>query len=200
MSHRLIFLPGVGADPTFWRPLGDQLPDDHEKVYIGWPGLGHQPPDPAVTGRQDLLGLVEAAMGEGTCDLLAQSMGGVIAMLAALKHPTRVRRLVLTVTSGGIDVAGLGATDWRVNYRREYPNAAEWVYAPWEDLTDRLADVRQPALLICGDDDPISPVAVGRRLAELLPDARLEVLAGGDHGLAESRASDIAGWVKAHLA
>src|SRR6202000_2380728 len=25
-TRRLLFLPGAGADPAFWRPLGDRLP------------------------------------------------------------------------------------------------------------------------------------------------------------------------------
>jgi pimeloyl-ACP methyl ester carboxylesterase len=198
--HRLVFLPGVGADPAFWRPLGERLPAAWEKLYLGWPGLGRQPPDPAVAGWRDLVRLTEDAIGDAPADLLAQSMGGVIALLAALRQPARVRRLVLSVTSGGVDVAGLGAIDWRANYRREHPDAAAWVFEPWGDLTADLGKVRQPTLLIWGDADPISPVAVGERLAARLPDATLKVLPGGDHGLVETRAADIAPWVAAHLA
>jgi pimeloyl-ACP methyl ester carboxylesterase len=197
MTHKLVFLPGVGADPNFWRPLGERLPAAWEKVYLGWPGLGRQAPDPSVSGRYDLLRLVEDAIGDGPADLLAQSMGGVLAIQAALRQPARVRRLVLTVTSGGVDMAGLGAIDWRDNYRRENPLAPEWVYEPWGDPD--IGQVRQPGLLIWGDADPISPVVVGERLAALLPDATLRVLAGGDHGLAESRAGEIAPWIEAHL-
>jgi surfactin synthase thioesterase subunit len=53
MQHRLLFLPGAGADPAFWRPLGDRLPATWEKVYFGWPGLGAQPPSPDVNGLED---------------------------------------------------------------------------------------------------------------------------------------------------
>ncbi|HEX3916334.1 MAG TPA: alpha/beta fold hydrolase [Caulobacteraceae bacterium] len=198
MTRKLVFLPGVGADPNFWRPLGERLPAAWQKVYLGWPGLGAQPPDPAVTGREDLLRLVEAAIGDGPADLLAQSMGGVLAIQAALRQPRRVRRLVLTVTAGGVDMAGLGAINWRETYRRENPQAPEWVYDPWGEPD--IGQVRQPALLIWGDADPISPVAVGERLASLLPGATLRVVAGGDHGLAETHSAEIAPWIEAHLA
>jgi pimeloyl-ACP methyl ester carboxylesterase len=198
MTRKLVFLPGVGADPDFWRPLGERLPAAWEKIYLGWPGLGRQPPDPSVTGRRDLLRLVEEAIGDGPTDLLAQSMGGVLAIQAALRQPERVRRLVLTVTSGGVDMAGLGAINWRDNYRRENPRAPAWVFEPWGEPA--IADVGQPTLLIWGDADPISPVAVGERLASLLPNATLRVVAGGDHGLAEPRSAEIAPWIEAHLA
>ncbi|MFI4933166.1 MAG: alpha/beta fold hydrolase [Caulobacterales bacterium] len=198
--RRLIFLPGVGADPNFWRPLGDRLPADWEKVYLGWPGLGDQPPDPSVTGKGDLIRLVEEQLGEGPCDLLAQSMGGVIAIAVTLRHPAKIRRLVLATTSGGIDTAGLGASDWREGYRRENPHVPAWVFEPWGDFTGQIPTITQPALLIWGDADPISPPAVGRRLAELLPDARLRVLPGGTHGLVEERPAEITPWIAQHLA
>ena len=67
------------------------------------------------------------------------------------------------------------------------------------DLTAALPTVRQPTLLIWGDADPISPVAVGRRPSDLLPNARLEIVPGGDHGFVEDRPGEIAGWVEAHL-
>jgi pimeloyl-ACP methyl ester carboxylesterase len=199
-THRLIFLPGVGADPNFWRPLGDRLPAAWGKVYLGWPGLGHQPPRADVNGWEDLVRLVEHDLGDEPCDLLAQSMGGAVALATALKHPGRVRRLVLSVTAGGIDVSALVAADWRGAYHVEYPNAARWVLERWGDRSAEIAQVRQPTLLIFGDADPIAPVAVGERLAELLPNATLRVLAGGDHGLVASRPAEIAGWICDHLA
>src|SRR5262245_40684156 len=114
---RILFLPGSGASPDFWKPVGQLLPQAWSKEYFGWPGLGNQPHDPNVRGWDDLVRMVEARM-DGPVDLVAQSMGGVIATTLALKRPQLVRRLVLTVTSGGVDMAGLGASDWRAEYRR----------------------------------------------------------------------------------
>ena len=112
-ARRLLFLPGAGADPAFWRPLGDRLPASWDKHYFGWPGLGDQPPDPSVNSIDDLVALVEAELWPEPVDLLAQSMGGVVALSVALRNPGQVRRMVLTATSGGVDVADLTAFDWR---------------------------------------------------------------------------------------
>ncbi|HEV3494643.1 MAG TPA: alpha/beta hydrolase, partial [Reyranella sp.] len=122
----ILFLPGAGASPDFWKPVGDRLPEAWPKEYFGWPGLGDQPHDPAIKGIDDLLRLVSSRMDEPV-DLVAQSMGGVLAARLALEQPDRVRRLVLTVTSGGVNMAGLGAADWRADYRRSFPNAAGWI-------------------------------------------------------------------------
>src|SRR3954469_557471 len=106
------FLPGAGGDPAFWRPVGDRLPADWDKLYFDWPGAGDQPHDPAVRGFDDLVARVASRL-DGPAAVVAQSMGGVVAVRLALAHPEKVSRLVLAATSGGVDVAGLGASDWR---------------------------------------------------------------------------------------
>jgi pimeloyl-ACP methyl ester carboxylesterase len=189
---RLFFLPGAGADPDFWRPTGNRLPADWRKTYFGWPGLGHQPAAPGVSSLQDLVGLVEAQLGDEPVDLLAQSMGGVVAMMLALRHPTKIRRLVLSVTSAGVPMARLGAADWQATYHRNYPSAAAWVRDVQIDLGAELRRVTQPALLLWGDSDPISPVAVGEYLRDLLPSAALHVLPGGDHDIVHARSAEVA--------
>ena len=197
--RKVLFLPGVGADPAFWRATGNRLPGAWDKAYLGWPGLGHQPHDPAVQSFDDLTTYAEAALGDGPVDIVAQSMGGAIALQLALRDPRRIRRLVLAVTAGGLDVAALGAFDWRPDYALEYPKAATWILDARPDYTPDLARVTQPTLLLWGDADPISPVAVGERLRDLLPNAYLHIVKGGDHGLAVSHAAEVAPLIHAHL-
>jgi pimeloyl-ACP methyl ester carboxylesterase len=195
---RILFLPGAGASPDFWKPVGDRLPEAWPKEYFGWPGLGAQPHDPAIKGIDDLVRLVGARMDEPV-DLVAQSMGGVIATRLALERPGCVRRLVLTVTSGGVNMAQLGAADWRADYRRSFPCAAGWITeaSPLSDLpVERIA---APTLLIWGDSDAISPVSVGRHLEQRIPDARLHVVPGGDHDLAKTHAELVAPLIARHL-
>jgi len=196
---RILFLPGAGASPEFWKPVGALLPAEWPKEYLGWPGLGHQPHDTAIKGVDDLVRMVAARM-DGQVDLVAQSMGGVIASRLALEQPQKVRRLVLTVTSGGVDMAGLGASDWRENYRKSFPRAAAWITDSRSSSSLSVEKIAAPTLLLWGDSDPISPAAVGRHLAARIPGARLHIVAGGDHDLAQTRAAEIAPLIARHLA
>lgn len=198
-AETLMFLPGASGNREFWAPAAARLRHPGARRFVAWPGFGGVPADPGVKGIDDL---VARLVGEiaGPVDLLAQSMGGVIAIRAALERPDMVRHLVLSVTSGGIDVAALGGHDWRATYRRAHPDAPDWFMAERADLADRLQGVAIPVLLLWGDADPISPVAVGRRLAALLPRAELVVLEGGTHDLVLERAAEVAPRIDAHLA
>ncbi len=43
-------------------------------------------------------------------------MGGFIALQLALRYPHLVTHLVLVAATGGVDMAGHGASDWRHDY------------------------------------------------------------------------------------
>jgi pimeloyl-ACP methyl ester carboxylesterase len=50
-----------------------------------------------------------------------------------------------------------------------------WTSLPW------VRTLRQPTLVLAGDDDPIVPLVNGRILACRMPQARLHVIHGGGH-------------------
>lgn len=197
-SPSVVFLPGAGGSPRFWEPVASRLPKAWDTTLLGWPGAGDQPHDPAIVSFEDLITFAEARISDRS-DLVAQSMGGVVALGLALRSPGRVRRLVLVATSGGIDVDALGAAEWRAAYRTQFPGAAAWVTQQTVDHTAQLGRVIAPTLLIWGEDDPISPVAVGQRLAELLPNSALTTVAGGTHAMAVEQPAVIATAVIEHL-
>jgi pimeloyl-ACP methyl ester carboxylesterase len=191
-----IFLPGAGGSAEFWKPVADrtELPG----IFIGWPGLGNEPHDPNVAGIDDLVGLVLNQMDKPV-NIVAQSMGGVVAVKVALAAPKMVNRLVLAVTSGGLPVAELGGSNWRSNYRKSFPQAANWIAEPVADLSNQIRTIESPTLLLWGDNDPISPVAVGQRLETLFPYAKLNVLGGADHDLALTHTEFVAEIIQQHL-
>ncbi len=196
--ERLLFLPGASGDTAFWRPLEQRLACHAERLHLGWPGFGDTPSRPGVEGFDDLLTLVLEPLDRPRA-LIAQSMGGVLALRAALARPRWVTHLVLAATSGGLPMAELGAADWRAGFRTSLSHLPDWFATETTDLSGRLAEVAAPTLLLWGDADPFSPVAAGERLAMLLPDARLHVINGGDHDLGLHHAGRLAPLVDAHL-
>jgi pimeloyl-ACP methyl ester carboxylesterase len=192
--REVVFLPGAAGGADFWQPVSDLLPAHWRKTYWHWTGA-----DPRVTSFGDAAALLAGELQPGS-DLVAQSLGGAVALELALRHPDKVRRLVLVATSGGLDVGSLGGADWREAYTRSFTDAPSWITSERPDHTAELATVGAPTLLLWGDADPISPVSVGRALAALLPRATLHVVPGGTHSLGRDRAAEIAPLVAAHLA
>ena len=197
-TQRVVFLPGASGAARFWEPVAQALRIPCEKVLLEWPGLGNVPHRPDVGSLDDLVRLVLAHM-DRPVHLVAQSMGGVVATLAALARPRAVERMVLVATSAGIDLTPFRPADWRGDYEREYPDAAPWIRHARIDLTDRLPSIDKPVLLLWGDADPISPVRVGERLKALLPRAELVVVTGGDHMFAHDRADTVTPHIERHL-
>jgi pimeloyl-ACP methyl ester carboxylesterase len=196
--QRLLFLPGASGNTNFWRPVAERLHHQAETVHLGWPGFGDTPSDPRVNGFDDLLTLVLAQL-DRPCALIAQSMAGVLALRAALSRPQQITHLVLCATSGGLPMGALGAEDWRAALQAAHPQLPDWFSTDTTDLTSELQELTLPVLLMWGEADPFSPVAVGERLAVLLPQSRLKVIAGGDHDLALHHADQVACLIDSHL-
>ncbi len=51
------------------------------------------------------------------------------------------------------------------------------------DLTERLRAIKAPTLVVCGADDPGTPPAANRAIAEAIPGARLEIVPNASHQL-----------------
>ena len=194
----LVLFPGAGGRVEVLRPIGERLARRRETRICEYPGLGGVPADPTLTNLADLQRHLLASLPE-RFDLVTMSMGGVLALRIALEHPERLRKLVLMATSGGMDVASLGALDWRDKFLQAQPNRPTWFIDDRTDVRPELARVQHPTLLIFGDADLIAPPAVGELLLAKLPNARLEVIPGGTHDLEIEFPDLIASLIEAHL-
>jgi pimeloyl-ACP methyl ester carboxylesterase len=197
---KIIFLPGASGRRHFWAPVAERLPVGDEASLMGWPGFGDEPLDPGVRRLTDLAAWVAGRVSEPV-DIVAQSMGGVVALLLALERPDIVRRLVLCGTSAGMDLTPFAAEDWRADYLTEYlpslpERAPSWFADDRTDLTPRLGSITTPALLVWGADDRIVPPAAGKKLSELLPKARFVSIEGSSHAVGQEKPDMVA----AHIA
>lgn len=195
----LLFMPGSSGAASFWLPVGELLPATWRKRYLDWPGMGTVPPSPRVASYDDLADLVLDRLEEPTA-LLGQSMGGLVAAKVAIRRPERVSHLVLTVTSGGVDRRAFDLADWHADYRRAYPHAPQWIFEHSRNLSDELRRLQMPVLLIWATRDAISPVGIGRRLASLMPQARLVEIESDDHWVVRQHPAQVAREIEALIA
>ncbi len=191
-----VFLPGAGGRRAFWEPVAARL--GGPSTLFAWPGFGDAPPDPMIRSLDDLAQWLLARLPAGPLDVVAQSMGGVLAMRVAIEHPDRIRRLVLVATSGGSRVARSGI-DWRAGFRAERSEVPDWFERDQTDLDERLVQVRAPTLLVFGDADPIAPAAVGEFLRSRIAHARLLVVRTDSHTFAEEQPDEVARAIADHL-
>lgn len=197
-SAQLLFLPGALGKADFWEPLGRKLRLSAEKIFVSYPGFGGTAADPSITCFGDLVNAIVSRIDRPTA-LIAQSMGGVLAIEAVIRKRSLVTHLVLIATSGGLDTSKFGALDWRQEFRRHNPDLPDWFESYRSDLTRELKNIEVPVLLIWGDSDPLSPVAVGETLASQFPNAQLHIVPGGEHDLAYKHAHLIAPLIDMHL-
>jgi len=195
---QLLFLPGASGNVQFWMPLAAKLTHPASRKLIGYPGFGSTPSEPDVNSFDELVDRIVKVIDRPTA-VVAQSMGGVLASHAALRRPNLVTHLVFAATSGGLDVASLGAQDWRGWFAETNPHLPDWFATYSYDLSSELGSIDVPVLLLWGDSDPISPVAVGERLADLFPNATLHITSGGDHDFANTYGEELAPIVDSHL-
>ena len=110
----VVFLHGLGGTRTAWDPQLRGLGDRFRCIAWDMPGYGNSAPIgeltfPAIADSlADLLDL----LGVEAADLVGLSFGGMHALHAALRHPARVRRLVLADTSPAFGLDGTTPQDW----------------------------------------------------------------------------------------
>jgi pimeloyl-ACP methyl ester carboxylesterase len=60
------------------------------------------------------------------------------------------------------------------------------------DMTDRIGQISQPALVICGSEDRMTPARNAYFLADSLPNAQLQIIAGAGHMVMIERPGEVA--------
>ncbi len=195
--EQVIYLPGIRGEAAFWEPVATRVATVAPSDILRYPWASGSGPIAEATGFDDLAGAVAARIDKPTA-LVAQSLGGIVAVLAASQRPELVTHLVLVATSGGVRTDDLDVIDWKTPFFEAYPHVPRWVGAPL-DLAGQVAQLTMPVLLLWGGADPISPLAIGERLLSLLPSARLEVMPAGEHDLAVRHADSVADMIAEHL-
>lgn len=98
----VVFLHANVCDSRMWQPQIDAIGTDHRAIAYDRRGFGGTRTErEAFSAVEDLMTVVDAVAGGTPPILVGCSQGGKIAIDAALRHPTRVRALVLIAPSVG---------------------------------------------------------------------------------------------------
>ena len=197
--NKLVFLPGASGSQHFWQPLKAALTEYPDQQVIAYPGFDGVAPNLAIQNLHDLQEFVEKQIEDDSI-LIAQSMGGVLAVGLALKHPQKVKGLVLLATSGGLDLKTFHCADWRTDYRELFKTMPDWFEQDQTEFSRlQLESLDIPILLIWGDHDPLSTVQLGQYLAGIFKNAKLHIIQGGDHFFANTHADQVAMLIQDYL-
>ena len=197
----LVLLHGLAGSGRWWSHNVGRLARTCRVVTLDLPGFGSSHGSwPSVDESATIVAAAIEALGLEGVALVGHSMGGAVALELAARQPWWLARLVLVDASVFFPRKGLLANlsgSLRMISRlprafwprlvvdsfrsgpRNLRRAAHEILSV--DLRERFALVAQPTLVIWGERDAAVPLEVGQKLAEELPRARLEVLAGCGH-------------------
>ncbi|MCU0514947.1 MAG: alpha/beta fold hydrolase [Anaerolineae bacterium] len=206
-----LLLHGAGGShlvfPAVLRRAGSLAPDlpGHGKS----PGPGR---DTVEAYAAAVLALLDA-LAVPAVDVIGHSLGGAVALALALAQPPRVRRLILLASSAHFNVhpaildglstaapaalALINRWQWAATAPDDLKQAGlrqllaadvavtrgDFVACQRCDLRPRLGEITQPALIIGGSADRMTPPDWQQALAAGLPAATLHFIDGAGHML-----------------
>ncbi len=194
-----------------WERMAAPLAQRGRVVRYDQRGHGASTAPPGPCRRSDLADDAVAvldALGIERAVWVGHSLGGVVAMTAALDHPERVAGLILIGTASQCSekVAGWYERIARAGERDGCDGLARAIYGEdspgrvrgdargiagvtralvslFDDpLTPRLGAIRCPVLLVVGERDPMGPKA-SAIIREQIPDATLQIVPERGHWL-----------------
>ena len=110
----IVLLHGLGMTRTGWDAVIAPLADRYRCVARDMPGYGASAPLPAFSlqAAADAAADLIVRLG-GTAHVVGLSLGGMVALQLALRHPERVRSLVLVDSSPAFGLDGTDPEAWK---------------------------------------------------------------------------------------
>lgn len=217
----LLLLEGMGGDVPGWRRNVPNLVRAGFRVIpfdFRGSGFSDRPPGPYSMAMfvDDTIGLMDG-LGIDAAHVYGQSMGGMVALNLTLRHPGRVRKLVLGCThAGGTSVipARPDPEDsgprvlWSRRFWAEHRDhiaedlaASSGVPPPRADLqarvvrdhdvAARLGEIACPTFVVAGTDDRVVNPENAKLLALGIPGAELWLVEGAGHLFHSERSGEV---------
>ena len=214
-APRLLLVHGIGMGHTVYDDFVAAITDFVEVIAVDLPGFGDTPePAEARTMPETADLLAEALEDSQLTPVIAvgHSMGGQVVAELAARHPNDVPRLVLIASSVNPAERTVRKQAWRMIQDLSdgqplsvFPRAAKtymqagprWFMKKLREMMrhrveDTLPLIQQPALVIRGKNDHVSPHEWAAQMVHLLPHGELVEVPDRGHEALISTAEPIA--------
>lgn len=207
-GETLLLLHGLFGAMSNFEPLVNHFSKKFKVVVPILPLFDLDIFHTSVSGLEKYVQKFIEARGYNNIHLLGNSLGGHVALVHILKHPTLIKTLILTGSSGLFE-NGMGDS---------YPKRGDYEYikkktqltfydpamatkelvdevfeitvsrvkvikiialaksAIRNNLGEELNQIKQPTLLVWGENDIITPPFVGKEFNKLIPDSELHFI------------------------
>lgn len=208
----VVMVHGVIVSGTYFRPVANVMDPRYTAYVPNLPGVGRTESDRRWTLRlwtEHLAGWMDAHGITGAI-LVGNSFGCQIATLLATTRPDLVRALVLIAPTLHPAITSIPEVIWYSAHVFPRENPSIWpIWIPdffktgplrsfrmvremfRDDQLARLGDVTQPALVVGGERDLISPPIWIRQMASRMPRGEAIIISGAPHALNYSRPHDL---------
>ena len=154
----------------------------------------------AATQRGRVQALILYCTYSRGLDIMTEEAGRSLADLARANWGLAARAIADLSSRREFGEAGLAMAHWYRQSTTGETCARLWEACMETDVSDELAQIRCPALVVYPRDDPSWRLAVGQRLAAAIPGARLVPVPGGFHAAAFVRAGETVTIIRDFLA
>lgn len=207
----LILLHGWGQNTTMMKPIADHFENNFQVYNIDFPGFGKSEEPKEPWGVEEYTEFLHQFILNQKIEqpiLLGHSFGARVSLLYASKYP--VEKMIITGGAGIRPKRGIGYYVRVYSYKAmkaimklpilnkyneklqtkfgsdDYKNTSgvmrnSFVKIVNLDLTGILSSISAEVLLVWGDQDDATPLWMGKKMEELIPNAGLAIFEGEGH-------------------
>ena len=207
----LIFLHGWRCEALAWQGIANKVEGDNISFYLlDLPGFGGSPAPKKPFGVGDYAEIVAGFIKKNNLNnvvLIGHSFGGRIAIKIAAENPNYLKKIIL-VDSAGLKtnkslkwkkaIAKIAKPFLKPKFmltlkEKLYQKigAGDYTATPFhketflkvigEDLTSDLEKIKISTLLVWGENDKETPLAMGKIMQKKIKNSRLEILENAGH-------------------